>query len=553
LLIETLAQQSKINNLNSTMSSRSRPLTDWLALAGFCAFLFFFRLSSFGLIGPDEPRYAQVAREMLARHDWITPTLDGSPWLEKPVLYYWQAMLAYKLFDVSDWASRLPSALDASLMIIAVYLFLRRFRPGFQLDEALIVASTAGIIGFARAASTDMALAATFTISLIAWYAYFESGSKLYLATSYCFLALATLAKGPVAPLLAVMVISIFAGCKRDYRLLARSLWIPGILLFCILTLPWYVAVQVHNPEFFRSFILEQNFARYGTNLYRHEQPFWYYLPVILLGLVPWTMFAASAMLENIRKFWAQRAEFSESGEALNIFLVIWILVPIAFFSISRSKLPGYILPALPAGGLLLAEYLKIRVTADVRPKLPLILSHAVLAALIIVPALLLPYLVFQHRLPWGRTMAIPVAFAITLAGGIVLTLRNRAGLRMLRFVTLIPVLLSMAAVLKIGAPVLDSTLSARPLANEIARMENMPLPLAVFRVSRETQYGLQFYRNQTVSRYDLGEIPTGEHLLVAPEGMQTAIAKNVAGRRVSYLGSFAAQGLDYYWVASAK
>src|SRR5947209_9652791 len=103
------------------MTERSRLLTDCLLLAGFCGFLFFFGLAHFGLVGADEPRYAQIAREMLARHDWITPTLDGRPWLEKPALYYWQAMLAYHIFGVSDSAARLPSAIDATLMIFAVY------------------------------------------------------------------------------------------------------------------------------------------------------------------------------------------------------------------------------------------------------------------------------------------------------------------------------------------------------------------------------------------------------------------------------------------------
>ena len=184
---------------------------DWLLLAGFCGFLFFFGLAYFGLLGADEPRYAQVAREMLARHDWITPTLGGKPWLEKPALYYWQTMLAYSVFGVSDWAARLPSAVDATLMVVAVYLFLRRFRPGFQLDGALMAASASGVIGFARAASMDMPLAATFTIAMLAWYAWYESASKRYLALSYIFLGLAMLAKGPVAPFLALAIVVIFA------------------------------------------------------------------------------------------------------------------------------------------------------------------------------------------------------------------------------------------------------------------------------------------------------------------------------------------------------
>ncbi len=158
------------------MTNRTR--TDSLLLAGFCAFLFFYGLGQFGLIGADEPRYAQVAREMLERHDWITPVLGGQPWLEKPPLYYWQAMLAYTIFGVSDWAARLPSAFDATLLVLAVYFFLRRFRPGFEVDGALIAASSAGIVGYARAASMDMALAAAFTIGMLGWWAWRESGKK---------------------------------------------------------------------------------------------------------------------------------------------------------------------------------------------------------------------------------------------------------------------------------------------------------------------------------------------------------------------------------------
>src|SRR5438309_7196303 len=174
------------------MNQRLR--TDWLLLGGFCAFLFFWGLSYFGLIGADEPRYAQVAREMLVRRDWITPTLSGKPWLEKPPLYYWQAILAYRIFGVSDWTARLPSAFDATILVLAVYLFLRRFRPGFHLDGALMTASVAGIVGFARAASMDMALAASFAVAMLSWFVWHESGRKVNLGIFYASLAIGTLA-----------------------------------------------------------------------------------------------------------------------------------------------------------------------------------------------------------------------------------------------------------------------------------------------------------------------------------------------------------------------
>ena len=526
--------------------------TDWLVLAGFCGFLFFFGLAFFGLVGADEPRYAQVAREMLARHDWITPTLGAKPWLEKPPFYYWQAMLAYSIFGVSDWAARLPSSMDATFMVVAIYLFLKRFRPGFQIDGALMTASAAGVIGFARAASTDMPLAAMFTIALLAWYAWYESGAKRFLALFYAFLALGALAKGPVAPFLAGAIVVVFAAVKHDHRLLLRSLWIPGMLLFCAIGLPWYIAVQVKTPEFFQVFIFQHNLARFGTNLYHHKEPFWYYVPVVLLGLIPWTVVVAASLAENIRVWWAEREQILGSEDALNVFLVIWLIVPVIFFSLSQSKLPGYIVPALPAGTLLLAEYVRRRVTDSESPSILLIALHSIVAAALIVPALMIQYIVLQHRLPWGKASVISFTFAAELAIGIAITLRTKLGFGALRFTTLVPVVLGIAAILRLGAPALNSTLSARPLASEISHLENKPLPLAVSGVSRETEFGLAFYRNQIIDRYELGQVPAGEHLVVASEGSQTAIAKQVAGRRVSYLGSFAPQGLDYYFVSAA-
>jgi len=534
------------------LTSDSRFRTDALLLVGFCGFLFFFGLAYFGLIGADEPRYAQVAREMLARHDWITPTLGGQPWLEKPPLYYWQAMLAYSAFGVNDWAARLPSAIDASLMVVGIYFFLRRFRPGFQIDGALMTASAAGVIGFARAASMDMALAAALTLALLAWWAWYESESKVYLALAYALLALGTLAKGPVAPFLAAVIVVIFAVAKGESRLLLRTLLLPGILLFCALALPWYFAVQARNPEFFRTFILEHNLARFGTNLYRHKQPFWYYLPVALLGLVPWTIFVVAAVTESVRAWWAEGREMLRSEDALNAFLVIWLAVPIVFFSVSQSKLPGYIIPALPAGTLLLAEYVRRHVSGDDRPNKVLIVLHSVVAAAILVPALTIAYLVSQHHLPWNRATAVAVVVAAALATGIAITLRTRLGLGALRFVTLVPVVLGLAGVLRLGAPALDDVLSARSLANEISRLETKPLPLAVFEVSRETEFGLAFYRNQVIARYDRDPVPAGEHLVVAPRGAQAEVAQRVSPRRVSYLGTFAGQGIDYYWVAGS-
>jgi len=417
-----------------------------------------------------------------------------------------------------------------------------------RLDGALMTASAAGVIAFARAASMDMALAASFTIALLGWFAWHETDEKKFLAAAYAFLGLGMLAKGPVAPALAAVIVVLFAAAKGEWTLIKRTFWLPGILLFCAVALPWYVAVQLRTPEFFRVFILEHNLARFGTNLYRHHQPFWYYLPVALLELIPWITLIIAAIVEIARAWRAEKREVARSEDAFSVFLLIWLLVPIVFFSISRSKLPGYILPALPAGTLLVTEFLRRHI--DEHPGVVLTLIHAVVAALPVVPALMIQYLLFQHHLPWGQATLISSGFAVALGAGIFFTLRSQPGWKVLRFVTLIPVAVAVAALLRIGAPAVDASLSARPLATQIQRMENGALPTAVFKVSRQTEYGLAFYRNQTISRYESGEIPAAEHVVVAPIGSETAIAKLVTGRRVSYLGTYEPQSLDYYWVA---
>lgn len=534
------------------MTARTR--TDFLLLAGFCAFLFFYGLGAFGLIGADEPRYAQVAREMLDRRDWITPTLGGRPWLEKPPLYYWQAMLSYSIIGVTDVAARIPSALDATVLVLAVYFFFRKFRRGVEVDAALITASCAGIIGYSRAASMDMPLAASFTIAMLAWWAWRESQKRIYLVAFYVCLALGMLAKGPLAPFLAVIILLIFAAACSAWRAVLRTLWIPGILFFSVIALPWYIAVQIKNPQFFREFILEHNLARFSTGLYHHPEPFWYYLPVAALALVPWVVFVMAAGGESVHAWWGERQTLRNEPDLelqFRIFACCWLVVPVLFFSISQSKLPGYILPAIPAGAVLLADYLLQHSENEQPLSKWLMVVHALVASAPIVPAMLVGYIVIKHRLPTGRLLFFALGVALVICIGIVLTLVSRVRLRMLRFVTLIPVVLSVAAVLKMGTASIDAKLSARPLAAELAGVETHQLPLVVCGASREVEYGLAFYRNQTIARYESGDVPSSEHLLVAPIAWMDNVAKQTAGRRVTFLGHYAPQNVDYYWVSS--
>jgi 4-amino-4-deoxy-L-arabinose transferase-like glycosyltransferase len=534
--------------------------TDLLLLTAFCGFLFFYGLGAFGLLGADEPRYAQVAREMLNRSDWVTPTLQGKPWLEKPVLYYWQAMLSFRAAGVSDYAARLPAAFDAVLLIAAIYFFLRRFRPGSELDAILITASCAGVIGFAHAAATDMPLAACFAIALLAWYGWYESRRRIYLAAFYIFLALGTLAKGPVAPALSAVIIFFFIAVRRDWLAIPRALWAPGIVLYLGVMLPWYIAVQLRNPEFFRVFILEHNLARFSQDLYHHRQPFWYYLPVFLLAMMPWTIVLIMAVVERVRLMWSEgKQAFLGQENSWPVFLFVWMMVPILFFSASQSKLPGYILPALPAAVLLVAEYLDTRrgkgrpgedrPSDDKKFSAPFAAAHGILCGLLIFAALSATSIATNHHLLWMSGTYVDIAVAAGVGVGISVVLLSRAGLRLLSRITVFAVVVSLGAVVRLAAPVIDATQSARPIAESIQGFSHEAVPVGLYRINRAQEYGLEFYLNRPAEKYEDGNVPAAAHVLVAAQGTQSQVALLVPGRRVSYLTSIPAQKLDLYWV----
>ncbi len=530
------------------------PCAEIFTTIAFCGFLFFFGIGSFGLLGPDEPRYAQIAREMLARHDWVVPLLNGTPWLEKPVLYYWSAMLSYSVFGVSDWAARVPSALLATFMVLGIYAFARRFRSGSQLDAALITASSTAAIGFAHGASTDMALAATLTLALLAWYAWLESSHRKWLLASYFCLALGTLAKGPVAPALAGVMLAVFAGLRRNAEMLRRTLWWPGVLLFCAVSFPWYVLVQLRTGTFFRVFILEHNLARFGSNMFQHSQPFWYYLPVLLVSLLPWTVLAFKAVADAISEACAKEACAKEDAgdledAAYRLFLLVWAAVPLIVFSISRSKLPGYILPSIPAVTLLVADSLREQARSGKRLPAAFNLLLAMFAASVLAAALLAPAMILHQKPGRLNLMVAGAAWAVTVAG-MAATVYTR-GAKAVRFVTLVPVIVAVGFVIRVGAPAINAAESARPVARELARMETQPRTVALFNVRRELEYGLNFYRNQAPPIYDRGAIPTEDHLLVAKTGSLDALQALLPGRRFSRVGEFAPQRLEIFWVST--
>ena len=547
------------------MTVNRSELRSILVLAVLCGFLFFFGLANFGLLGADEPRYAQIGREMLERGDWVTPRLHGEVWLEKPVLYYWFEMVSYKLFGVTDWAARLPAALLGALLVAAIYVFIRRFRPGAEMEAAIITASSVAIFAFARGVSTDMPLAVFFSIAMLGWWAAIESGRRRWLLVFYGSMALAALAKGPVAVFLAALIIAVFVAFTRDLKLILRTLWIPGIALFLLLALPWYVLVQMRNPQFFSEFILSHNLARFSSDVFRHTRPFWFFLPVLLLGLLPWTTFAVAGAIRAFRTWKALRDRYT-------LFLFLWAVLPVIFFSLSQSKLPGYILPAIPAWTLLAADYLQARVNEQKRIPIVLVIFHGMASALMMATVAFLPHFMLDREV---RLTVPTVSVTLTAAGLAFLFVAGLSfwrGTRLLRFATLVPLALCVAYVLRIAAPAIDATQSARPVARSFSSVNT---PIAVYRVSRSLEYGLAFYRNQRVANYELGQIPREEHFLIAKQNQDKELAatlnewknaqsaanpseeSNPCKEEIVHAlipaGGFALQGVRYYKVHSAS
>jgi 4-amino-4-deoxy-L-arabinose transferase-like glycosyltransferase len=554
-----------------------------------------------GLVGADEPRYAQIAREMLDAHNHgcdalhaqivphslapkaieasyhcllagtVTPILYGQPWLEKPALYYWRAMGFFREFGVADWSARLPSATGAGFLIILIFLHMRRFRPGGHLDAALITASCAGIIGFSRGASTDMQLAAPFCIGMLGWYAWYETGKKFWLFDLYFFVGAATLAKGPVAPFMAGVIIFLFIALRREWSLLRRTIWLPGVLLFFAMVLPWYIAVQRKNPTFLREFFLEHNLERFSTNRYMHHQPFYYYLVVLVLALMPWTVFAIRALVDALQislAEWKVRSHpqrylgYQRAGDAFPEFLVLWAIFPIVFFSFSGSKLPGYILPALPPITILTGDYL-YRIRHAAMPRW-LLWTHACTAGFITFVILLCPTYMKVERIWLPKHVVLLAAMAAGIfVVGILVTVA-KCGSGKVRMATCIAVAASILFLMSDvhfdvmghhfalqNGPLLDENYSARPLARLIAKAAPDVHTVAVYDVRRDMEYGLAFYLNRPMVNYGLNGIPPEEHILVVRRAQTQELQQSLAGRTATEMFTYPWQGLVVYRVAA--
>lgn len=321
---------------------------------------YLYGLGQLPLLGPDEPRYAQVAREMFLRGDLITPTLGQHTWFEKPALLYWMMIGAAKVLGVNEWSARLGPAICGLLTIAAVWCVGRAVErtgvSGFGLWSTLVAASCLGLIVFSRAASFDIVVTMTTTWALALFLLHELSRKTSFLVGFYVFVGLSLLAKGLVGIVVPFGVVGSYYLLRRAWperRVFASLVW--GVALAAAIAALWYgPVIAKHGWTFIDEFFVQHHFARYVSNKYKHPQPIYFFPAIISMLTLPWTAFLIDA-LGKVRG-WNWRG--ADALSIVRLFSLAWLAMPIVFFSFSGSKLPGYILPVLPAASLLITDRL---------------------------------------------------------------------------------------------------------------------------------------------------------------------------------------------------
>lgn len=428
--------------------------------------LYFYGLTRVGMLGPDEPRYASIGREMAATGDWITPRLWGTAWFEKPALLYWLVGAGHLIGLPGELAPRAPvAALSAAFLVFFYFRMLREFGERAAAYATAILGTSVGWLAYSRVAVTDLPLAATFAASMLLAMPWIRSGGRRGLLWSGVFLGLAVLAKGLVPLVLALPLL--WVGRRRWRDLLAMG------LAAVLVSAPWYVACYLRNGQsFLDEFFWKHHFGRFVSSELQHVQPFWFYLPVILGLLFPWT--PALVALRGL-----------DWREPRRMLLVGWLAFGFLFFSVSRNKLPGYILPLLPAAAALVGVQLAQRESRYVAGFCTLLLC------LLPVAAAVLPEAVAEGL---SRSSAAGVSWPavglLAAASGAVFWLGATAPGRAFGVAAALTAA-SLMWLIFTTFPELDRVASARPWWREVSRSGSPP---CIDDIHRRLRYGLFYY-----------------------------------------------------------
>lgn len=468
-------------------------------------------LGALGLVGPDEPRYAAIARGMAETHDWVTPRLWGTPWFEKPVLYYWAAGIAMRIFGVGEFAARLPSALGALLAVLAVaWTALRSYGIGAAWYALLMLPTSVAMIGFARAATPDMLFAGLLTAAMAVagemlqkW----RPGPVSRMAFGF-FLGAAVLAKGPAAVILAGGATLLWAGLSRQWRAPFRFLHPLVIAAFCATALPWYVLCAMRNPDFLHVFLWHHNFERYLTPVFEHPQPFWFFGYVLLLALIPW-IWVFGTVCSGIRLDKQQM----NSHSAL---IGCWTAFTVLFFSFSQSKLPDYILPVIPLLFVLLGRQVA-RSLEQGGKSITWQMGAAGLVFLGFTAPMVKPVLDTARVYEIANVRGVVAALSFSIAGGLCilsLSLLKRPKAALMAVVLLVTALVAIA---NVGIlPQADHLFSSRELAKLVILKSSAASNVVEYKLPRAWNYGLNYYFGRELREWAPGS-PQPDWIVTTP------------------------------------
>ncbi len=318
------------------------------------------------LVPTDEGRYAEIPREMVVTGDWVTPRLDGFKYFEKPPLQYWATAVTYEVFGFGEWQARLWTGLTGLLTVLFTgWAGTRLFNRRTGVFAAGVLASMFYWNAMSHINTLDMGTAATMSASLMAFLLAqrpdaSRAQTRWWMWACWAFMALAVLSKGLIGILLPGAALVLYTLIYRDWKLWTRLYIVSGLLIFLAIAAPWFIWVQVRNPDFFDYFFIYQQFTRFLTDKLHRPGAWWYFLPILILGVLPWLGSLVPALWRGAARPAQRGAAFgSAQGRTLHAqgMLVIWAVFIFVFFSISKSKLPSYILPIFPALALLMADY----------------------------------------------------------------------------------------------------------------------------------------------------------------------------------------------------
>ncbi len=423
------------------------------------------------MLGPDEPRYAAIGREMAHSGDWVTPRLWGQAWFEKPPLLYWMTAAGFCAGLNEDLAPRFGVAI-LSVAFLAFYCWTlgRAFgRRAAFLSTAILGLSAMWLV-FGRVGVPDLPMTVAFSAAMLLLLPWIETGDRRGLVPAAALMGIAVVAKGLVPLVLALPLLWFARGKLRD---LLRA---GPAIAFAIPAVPWYVLATWRNGStFLEEFLWKHHFERFSSPALAHVQPFWFYAAVGAAALFPWTPLLA---LPFRRKLY---------DDPRRRFLLVWFLFGLVFFSAARNKLPGYVLPLMPAACALLGIAL-----AEVKRARAVLAGSAVLVAGIPVLAAILPEAMLRgvtHAtltgVPW-RTLAVVGALAVAV------WLLESAGRRELAVLVLGLAVAGGTLWMELRTfPLLDREVSARGIWREVAPRSSQA---CVGEVSRSVRYGLNYY-----------------------------------------------------------